>query len=314
MFINTVAHYLPTRIISNDYFLNVNGLTDQWILERTGIKERRRVAENENTNTMAIAAIEAAITNLPYPIQDVDIIIGALYSPYDTVATVAHVVQQKYKIENAVTMLITTACSSFINAVEICQGYFAINKASKALIITSECNSLYSQDTDPMSGHLWGDGAAVTFVSKEKVADSDMQILDCVTHGLGHVGKGPDGVFLVPKKVGLEMPFGKDVFIHACNYMRSVTEEILKKCNTTIEEVALLIPHQANMRIITNMIDQLKFPMEKVVINIDRLGNTGAASTPIGLSENKQRLKKGDKVILTVFGGGYSSGALMIKV
>ena len=165
MFINSITHYLPEQITGNDYFKNVNGLSDEWIVSRTGIKERRRASSLENTNTMASDAVEKSIKNLSYSISDIDLIISATYTPFDTVVGLAHSIQSRYKIDKAKTINITSACSSFVSGVEIVEGYFALNKAEKALIIASEHNTAYSNENDEQSGHFWGNGAAAIFIS-----------------------------------------------------------------------------------------------------------------------------------------------------
>ena len=138
LFINKISHYLPDSVVPNSYFKEVNGLDDEWIYSRTGIKNRSKAAANENTNTMGIKAVDLATTDLPYPMEEIDLIIAATYSPYDTVATPAHMVQRRYHIEHAKCVSVSSACSSFINAMEIAQGYFALGKATKALIIGAE--------------------------------------------------------------------------------------------------------------------------------------------------------------------------------
>jgi 3-oxoacyl-[acyl-carrier-protein] synthase-3 len=229
MYINALGHYLPKQIISNDYFLNINGLTDEWIFTRTGIKTRTKAIPGENTHTMGIEAVKEAMKNLPYPISDVDLIIGASYSPFDTVATLAHAVQEHFEIAGAKAVYISSACSSFINAMEIVEGYFAIGKASKALVVTSEHNTAYSNETDEKSGHLWGDGAAAIFLSKEPVAKNEGKVVDIITRGLGNIGKASEAVYLHPTNGGLLMPHGKDVFTHACKYMTEALVDILEK-------------------------------------------------------------------------------------
>lgn len=314
MFINTVGHYLPENRIPNEYFKDINGLTDDWIYTRTGIKTRSKVVDGETTNTMGIEAVKSAANKLPYSIKDVDLIVGGSYTPSDTVGTLAHYVQQQFDISSTQTIYISSACSSYVNAIEIVQGYFQMNKASKALIVVSECNALYNNEDDSRSGHLWGDAAAATFVSKERINETDYEVVDVVTHGLANVGKGPDAVWLQPHNGGLVMPAGKDVFLNACVYMKDVVIEVLDRNNMKTDQLTYLIPHQANIRIINNVREQLGIPEERVFNNIDRLGNTGCVSTVIGLSENKEKLKKGDSICLAVFGGGYSSGAVLLKV
>jgi len=313
MYINLISHYLPQQIIRNDYFKNVNGLSDEWILSRTGIKERRKALSHENTNTMAIDAVQKAIENLPYPISDIDLIVGATYTPYDTVVGLAHSIQNHFNINNAKAITITSACSSFVNAVEIVSGYFAMNKAENALVIASEHNTAYSNEKDEQSGHLWGDGAAVFFITKKKKSNSDIKIIDVITESLGNISKASEAVYLRPLNGGIKMPFGKDVFINANNYMVSVLTEILNKNNLSINDLSYVIPHQANIRIIEHIRKELNLNEDKMVVNIDKLGNTGCASTPIAFSQNQEKFKKDDLIGITVFGGGYSSGAILMK-
>lgn len=313
IYINAIGHYLPKEIIPNDYFKKMNGLDDEWIFKRTGIKTRVRASEEENSNTMAIEAVKAMATQYAGSLEGVDLIVGATYSPYDTVMTLAHAVQREFGIEGAKAVSITAACSSFINAVEIAETYIKAGKAKKALVIASECNSCYSNDVCSKSGHLWGDGAGCIIVSADKVDDKDPEIIDILSEGLGHIGQADESVYLRPANGKLEMPIGRDVFINACTYMAKAVETITMKNGLTIDEVDYLIPHQANIRIMRNVASSLKIQEEKVVVNVDTLGNTGSASTVIGLSQIYTKMKSNDKVIFTVFGGGYSMGALYLK-
>jgi 3-oxoacyl-[acyl-carrier-protein] synthase III len=163
MFINALGYYIPSQRVPNSYFWELNGLTSEWIEQRTGISTRSKVSENEDAHTMGLDAVRDAVKKLPYDIKDVDLIVSASYSPLDTVATLAHIVQREYQIENAKAVYASSACSSFVNGLEIIEGYFAMNKAEKALLICSENNTYYSNPSDPKAGHLWGD-AAVAFL------------------------------------------------------------------------------------------------------------------------------------------------------
>jgi len=314
MYINSIGHYIPSTRVDNSHFEKVSGLSDEWIVSRTGIKTRSKAGKDENNHTMGLQAVENALPKLPYSIEDVDLIIHASYTPYDTVATLAHVVQQKYNIANAKSLYISSACSSFVNAVEIVQAFFVTNKASKALIIASEHNTAYSDEMSEKSGHLWGDAAAAVFISKEKINENEAEIIDVFTRGLGHVGKGPDGVYLRPAIDGLVMPDGRDVFQNACGFMIEALETVLKNNGLTIEDLNYIIPHQANQRIVINIARQLKLNIDLFLGNIHELGNTGCASTPIVLSQQWDKFKKGDLIGITVFGGGYSSGSLLVQM
>ncbi|MBD5312238.1 MAG: ketoacyl-ACP synthase III [Muribaculaceae bacterium] len=314
MYINSMGHYVPAERIDNAYFEKLNGLTPDWIVQRTGIQTRSRAGEGENADTMGLAAIDEALKTLPYDIKEVDLIVAASYSVYDTVATLAHVAQRHYGIEDTKAFYMSAACSSFINALEVIEGYFASGKASKALLVCSEHNSYYSNETDPKSGHLWGDGAVAFFISKERQSDSDMKILDVYTEGLGHIGKGPAGVKLRPKEDGITMPDGRDVFLHACKYMIHSLKRSQANTGLTSDDLKALICHQANKRIVAQVAHMLELPMDKFLNNIEELGNTGSASAPLVLSQNKDTFVKGDKVALMVFGGGYSCGCFIVEV
>jgi 3-oxoacyl-[acyl-carrier-protein] synthase-3 len=313
MYINTASHYLPTTTIFNEYYTRLVGLSDDWIFKRSGIRSRLKADPSENTNTMAIEAVKSAIDRLPYSIKDVDLIVGATYTPYDTVGTLAHAVQRFFNIAKARVISISSACSSFLNAVEIVEGYFAINKANKALVVASEHNTAYSTDTDTQSGHLWGDGAAAAFISKKKASEEDIKIIDLNTTGLGHIGKGTEGVYLRPNEGGLKMPFGKDIFVNASKYMISEVKNILKKNHISLDKIVHLIPHQANSRIISQVAEGLGLHNGELIMNIEDTGNTGCASTMIALSQSWKIFKKNELIVVTVFGGGYSSGAMLLE-
>lgn len=313
MYINLATNYLPSEIIPNSYFLDKNGMDEESIIRKSGIKTRVRAGKGENTNTMALEAVEAGLKDLPYDIKDVDLIIGATYSPYDTVGTLAHVVQQKYNIDKAIVFSISSACSSFLNAMEIVEGYFATGKATRAIVVNAEHNWAYVNESDPISAHLWGDGASAVFISKERLSDKDHEVLSINTEGHAHIGRGPGAVCLKPLDGGIEMPDGRDVFYNAITFMSEKTDTILKKNGYSVDNLDYLIPHQANIRIINVIAETLKFPIEKVVINMVELGNTGAASSSIGYSQIFHDMKKDELAVVTVFGGGYSSGAMLVK-
>lgn len=313
MYINAIGHYIPSNRISNEYFKNLNGLDPDWIVQRTGIETRSRCSEGENVDSMAYEAVEDALTRLIYPVTDVDLIVAAHYCAYDTVGTVAHRVQRKFGITGAKAVYASSACSSFVNGLEIIEGYFAMGKAKRALLICSEHNSYYSNDHDSKAGHLWGDAAVAYFLSAEKVSDNDIEILSIYTEGVGHIGSGPDGVLLRPKEGGISMPNGRDVFMYAVKYMQYALEKNLEEAGLNKDDINYFITHQANMRIVKQLARMMDMPMERFLNNIQELGNTGSASAPLVLSQHQDELKKGDMVSLMVFGGGYSCAAFTVR-
>ena len=313
MYITGIGHYFPQHILTNAYFEKKYGIADEDIVLKSGILERRKALARENTNTMALEAVQQALPDLPFSVSEVNLIIGATYSPFDTVGTLAHAVQHHFNISGAKALAISSACSSVCNAVEIADAFFKTGKADKALVVASEHNTAYNNEGDKASGFLWGDGAAAFFLSRDRYSEDDPEILDVTSTGLGNVGQGIHAVYLRPSDGGIKMPFGRDVFQFACKYMLNETEQILHKNNLTTADLAYLIPHQANLRIIDYVIKAMNLKEYQVIVNLDKLGNTGCPSALIGLSQHWQVFRKGDVIVIVVFGGGYSTGAILIR-
>lgn len=313
MYINATGFYIPEERVPNEYYTKKTGLTDEWIVQRTGIKTRSRARDDENINTMSVEAVRNALPSLPYDIKDVDLIISSTYSPFDTVGTAAHVVQHTFGIEHTKAFTLSSACSSFINAVEIIEGYFATGKARKALIVGGDKNSAYNNEDDPKSGHLWGDAAVAFFISAERITGNDCEIMDVYTEALGCLGKGPEGIQLRPRDGGIRMPEGKDVFVQACTYMPKNALYILEKNGYSFNDLSYFIGHQANMRILKNIANNINLAEDKMLSNIEELGNTGSASCALVFAQNRAKFKKGELVCISVFGGGYSAGTCLIR-
>ncbi|MDR2679236.1 MAG: ketoacyl-ACP synthase III [Tannerella sp.] len=313
MYINATGFYIPEERVPNEYYTKKTGLTDEWIVQRTGIKTRSRARDDENINTMSVEAVRNALPSLPYDIKEVDLIISSTYSPFDTVGTAAHVVQHTFGIEHTKAFTLSSACSSFINAVEIIEGYFATGKARKALIVGGDKNSAYNNEDDPKSGHLWGDAAVAFFISAERITGNDCEIMDVYTEALGCLGKGPEGIQLRPRDGGIRMPEGKDVFVQACTYMPKNALYILEKNGYSFNDLSYFIGHQANMRILKNIANNINLAEDKVLSNIEELGNTGSASCALVFAQNRAKFKKGELVCISVFGGGYSAGTCLIR-
>jgi 3-oxoacyl-[acyl-carrier-protein] synthase-3 len=314
MYINATGCYIPEQRIPNEYYTRITGLTDEWIVQRTGIKTRSRAREDENFNTMSVEAVRNALPELPYDIHEVDLIIASTYSPFDTVGTAAHVVQHEFGIEGAKAFTMSSACSSFVNALEIIECFFAAGKSRRALIIGGDKNSAYANEDDPKSGHLWGDAAVAYFISNERVTETDYEVLEISTEGLGCLGKGPEGIQLRPRNGGISMPEGRDVFFQACTIMPRNARILLENSGYTFDDMSYFIGHQANMRILKNIAQNMNFPDEKILSNIEELGNTGSASCALVFVQNKAKFHAGDLICISVFGGGYSAGACLIRI
>ena len=313
MYINATGFYVPAERVGNEFFLNVNGKTDEWIRQRTGIITRSKAGEDENVNTMSLRAVEDALPKLGYDISEVDLIVAASYSPHDTVATPAHVVQNHYGIRNARALYISTACSSFLNALEVVECYFAAGKATKALIVGGDKNTAYYRPEDTKSGHLWGDAAVAFFLSKEPVSADDAKIVDVETASLGYIDGCTTAINLRPTAGGISMTNGKDVFVRACQTMPQNVRRVLERNGLTIEDMSYLVAHQANLRILKNVTHDLGLDDNRCPHNITELGNTGSASSALVFAHNIAKFKSGDNIVITVFGGGYSSGVALVS-
>jgi 3-oxoacyl-[acyl-carrier-protein] synthase-3 len=180
-------------------------------------------------------------------------------------------------------------------------------------VVTSEHNTAYNNEEDTMAGHLWGDGAAALLLSAEPLSENDLRVVDVMTGGAATVGKATTSVTLKPVERGLIMPHGRDVFQYACQYMARVTEQIMQRNNLTVQDITWLIPHQANRRISDNVVRTTGLPPERLVSNIEELGNTGCAGAAIGLADKMALLQPGNRVVVTVFGGGYSFGTMLLE-
>lgn len=314
VYINSTGFYIPSDRIPNSYFAKLYDKPEDWFVQRTGITTRARANEKETIDYMCIRAVQDAMHTVPFPITEVDLIVCASYSPDDTVGTTAHRIQREFGIENAKVMYVSSACSSALNAMEIIRSFMQSGIATKALLISGDRNSTYSDDNDPQHGHLWGDAAVAYFLSTERCAAGDMEVVDIETRGLGHIGAGPEGVFLKPRTVGIGMPYGRDVFNQACVYIEKFSRIVLERNGLDVATLDWFVGHQANMRIISHVCKELGLPEERALNNIMELGNTGCGSSLLSLAQHRDRLRTGDSVCVATFGGGYSAAAMLLKV
>lgn len=312
MFITGSGEFVPARVVDNEYFARLTGRPADWFAQRTGIRERRRLEHGQNLNTMAAAAVQSLLAGGAASLDGVDLIIGVSYTPLDTIATLAHVVQRQFSLRGARAVYLSTACSSFMDAIDMAAAYFASGRARKALIVAAEHNSAFSRDEDEMSGHLWGDGAAAVLLEAD-AQPAQFEILDVRTRGLADIGHGPESISLNPQAEGLVMRHGKEVFARACHEMANATRSILANNGLGIEDVRLLVPHQANKRIIDHVAHDLGLPGDRAAITITELGNTGCASVAITLHRYASTVAQGEYVVLVTFGGGYSVGSALLR-
>lgn len=310
--INATGFYVPATRVSNAYFSELYGKPEDWFTQRTGIRTRARATEKETIDYMSAKAVEHLVRTAPFALTEVDLIVFASYSPDDTVGTTAHRIQRQWSIDSAKVMYVSSACSSAMNAVEIVRSFFVSGIATKALIIAADRNSTYADDNDPAHGHLWGD-AAVAYLLSTEAFGGDMEVVDIETCGLGHIGSGPDGVWLRPRTDGIGMPGGRDVFNQACTYIERYSREILGRNAIDVADLDWFVSHQANMRIVGHVCKELGLPEERTLNNIEELGNTGCGSSLLSLAQHSGVLRPGNNIVVATFGGGYSVGAMLLK-
>ena len=310
MFILATSDYVPRRIVDNEYFSQLLDKPASWFEQRTGIRQRHRNEGEENVHTLALGAVAGLREQGALP-DRVDLIIAASYTPLDTIGTMAHVIQRKFGLHGAKAMYLSTACSSFLDALDVTGMYFKSGRVTNALIVAAEHNSAYARDADISSGHLWGDGAAAVLLSAGS-AGATFEVLDTQTKGLADLGHGPEAISLTHKD-GLVMPHGREVFHHACLEIAEAVRQIVAKNDLSLDQLQLLIPHQANKRIIDHVGKDLGVAPERVALTVDHLGNTGCASVAITLHRAAHRVAPGGLAVLVTFGGGYSVGAALIR-
>ncbi|MET0988711.1 MAG: 3-oxoacyl-[acyl-carrier-protein] synthase III C-terminal domain-containing protein [Steroidobacteraceae bacterium] len=230
----------------------------------------------------------------------------------DTIGTLAHVIQRRFDLRNAKALYLSTACSSFVDALELATAYCETRRASKALIVAAEHNSAYARDEDITSGHLWGDGAAAVTVGVDG-ARAEFKVLDVTSHGLAHQGHGPDAISLSTRTRALTMPHGREVFERACEEMANAVRGVLTANELSLGDVALIVPHQANKRIIHHVAKQLGLPPDRMGFTIGSLGTRAVPALPSRCIGTRRRHGRGARVVLVTFGGGYSVGAALLQ-
>lgn len=307
--------YLPKKVLDNESLTNLVDTSDEWIVQRTGIKERR-IAE-ENTSDLAYYAALEALENANIPKEDIDLIICATSTPDNNLPSTACLVQKKLGLTNNVTAFdVNAACTGFIYALKIASGLLATFH-KKALVIGCEVMSKIIDYKDRSTCILFGDGAGAVVVEKnekvlpfyiETTGNDDHLISKGIELNTKLENKAVLGDFLYMN--------GTEVFKFALDVLEKSIKKILEKENLKLEDIKLFIPHQANIRMITHIARKLKLPLEKFFINIDKYGNTSAASIPIALCEaiKSKNLQKGDKVLLVGFGAGLTWGSTIIEI
>jgi 3-oxoacyl-[acyl-carrier-protein] synthase-3 len=319
-----VGSYAPARIVTNDELSKTVDTSDEWIRTRSGIRERRIAAPGEATSDLAVQAAKAALADAKVTAADIDLLIVATASPDTPLPSTACYVQHKLGVPAHSTCFdIAAACSGFLYALEIAYGQLLTNRYKRALIIGSEKLSTVTDWTDRTTCVLFGDAAGAAVL--HKVDQPDVGILGS---DLGADGEFADNLYIeaggsvrpadaksVADRAHCIRMNGREVFKSAVRVMETVAREMMEQHHLTPDQINLVIPHQANIRIIEALAANLKVPMERVYVNLDRYGNTSSASIPLALDEARRsgRIKPGDLTLLVAFGAGLTYGSTLIR-
>ncbi len=304
--------YLPKKILSNADLEKMIDTTDEWIFSRTGIRERHIAAKSEHTSDLALEAAQNAITSAGIAASDIDLIIIATTTPDKIFPSVATMVQRKLGIAGCPAFDIQAVCSGFVYALATADNFIKAGSAKCALVIGAETFSRITDYTDRGNCILWGDGAGAVIL---QVTNSEQGIISTHLHADGnfekmlHVPRKHDGT---PDTVIME---GNAVFKMAVNTLDKIVDETLAANNMQKSDIDWLVPHQANIRIITATAKKLDMSMDKVIVTVDKHGNTSAASIPLALdvAVRDGRIKRGDVILMEAFGGGFTWGSALIK-
>jgi 3-oxoacyl-[acyl-carrier-protein] synthase-3 len=320
--ITGTGSFAPSRILTNYDLEKMVDTSDEWIITRTGIKERRISENGTGTSDLALEASRIALTEANLQPEQVDLILLGTVTPDYLLPSTACILQDKLKAKNAAVLDIAAACSGFIYGLSIASAFIAMGQYKNVLVIGVETLSKITNWEDRNTCVLFGDGAGAAVVS---ATTEDKGILGTLLSGDGslanllHIPMGGAKAPLTRENIDLKQHYicmqGNEVFKSAVRAMESSAKRIIQEVGLSTQEVDLLIPHQANIRIIEALAKRLKIPMDKVYVNIDRYGNTSAASVPIALDEARKsgRIKKESNTVLVAFGAGFTWGSAVIK-
>ena len=322
--ITALGTYVPPRILTNQDLEKMVDTTDQWILERTGIRERHLVDKGVAASDLAVEAVKNLVKSHPVDLQEIDLIVVGTVTPDMMYPSTACLVQHKLGIHRTWGFDVSAGCSGFLYALNTGAEFVSSGRYKKVLVIGSDVNSSMTDFTDRAVCIIFGDGAGAVLLEPAAEGE-DLGIIDMQAQIEGVGGQSlymPGGGSLHPashETVDQKMHYihqdGQQVFKYAVKKMSEMTERVLHKNNLTGKDVDCFIAHQANKRIILATAERLKMPLEKVVINIERFGNTTAGTIPLAMQTavDEGKLKKGDLVLLAAVGAGFTSGATLLR-
>jgi 3-oxoacyl-[acyl-carrier-protein] synthase-3 len=322
--ITALGTYVPPRILTNQDLEKMVDTTNEWILERTGIRERHLVDKGVAASDLAVEAVKNLVKSHPIDLQEIDLIIVGTVTPDMMYPSTACLVQHKLGIHRTWGFDVSAGCSGFLYSLNTAAEFIESGRYKKVLAIGSDVNSSMTDFTDRAVCIIFGDGAGAVLLEPAEEGE-DLGIIDIEAQIEGVGGQSlymPGGGSLHPashETVDQKMHYihqdGQQVFKYAVKKMSEMTERVLQKNGLTGKDVDCFIAHQANKRIILATADRLKMPLEKVVINIERFGNTTAGTIPLAMQTavDEGKLKKGNLVLLAAVGAGFTSGATLLR-
>jgi 3-oxoacyl-[acyl-carrier-protein] synthase-3 len=311
--------YLPERVLSNKDLERMFDTSDEWIVQRTGIKERRIAADHETTSMLAIKACQAALADAGMDASEIDLIVCGTSTPDYTFPSTASLIQHGLGITQGAAFDIQAVCTGFVYAVATADKFLVSGSHKRALVIGAETFSRIIDWEDRTTAVLFGDGAGAIILEAQESEGTgdDRGVLTSHLRSDGryreklYVDGGPGST----KTTGYLRMEGREVFRFAVGQVVDVIRDAFKATGTTPDDLDWFVPHQANRRIIEASADKLGIPREKVVITVERHGNTSAASIPLALDVARKdgRIKQGDLVMLEAIGGGFTWGSALVR-
>jgi 3-oxoacyl-[acyl-carrier-protein] synthase-3 len=317
-----VGAYVPTRVLTNSELEKMVDTSDDWITSRTGIKERRIAAKDEFTSDLAAKAAQRAMKAAGVTGEQIDLIIIATITPDMVFPSTACLVQQKIGAHRAAAFDLEAACSGFIYGLEIAQQFIMSRTYDTVLVIGAEKLSSIVNWQDRNTCVLFGDGAGAAILQNRTTSHGLLTAVMGADGGKADLLHMPGGGSRCPataESVSARLHYlrmeGKETFKHAVQAMMNAAQEALRRCEVNITQIKCIIPHQANRRIIDAVGERLGATPEQLFVNLERYGNTSAASVAIALDEavNSGRIQRGDLILLVVFGAGLTWGAAVIE-
>lgn len=314
-----VGSYLPKRVVTNEELAQLVDTSDDWIVQRTGIRERHIAADGEKTSDLAIAASRSALAAAGMDASELDLIILATATPDQTFPATATRVQAALGMTRGAAFDVQAVCSGFVFGLSVADNFIRLGQAKTILVIGAETFSRILDWKDRATCVLFGDGAGAVVLRGEKSegCSRDRGILatklhsDGRHHDLLYVDGGPSST----QTVGYLRMAGREVFRHAVTNLSSVIGEALDAAGLKVSDVHWVVPHQANKRILEATASRLGIPIEKFVLTVERHANTSAASIPLALAEavKAERICRGQVVVMEAMGGGFTWGASVIR-